>query len=190
MVVNEIFPNEDIITQWIRAPADGFHWQTIDENIAGLNTIDYICVIGTNLSKIDQFHMTTLSVGEVTQIKVWAYCFAYHSTDYIDIRTNWDTTWRNILQGGPTQDWYSHTYAGISKNQAELDILEIGLRGRTGSGGLVNLVDVRAMFVEVTYSVPPTGPSGIAKVYGIPSADIAKKYGVNWSDIAKIYGIE
>ena len=188
----ELVPDSDIFVQWVQIPDPGDHFEAINEAHGAPNDADMITA-GVD-SIIDEFGLTTDTIdGNITQVVVWT---RHQEVSDAEIHTEVDFYDGNAWQGyqelpyvfvGWT--WTAKTFAGLDMDQTDVNNAKIRFRSDTG------IPKAQTQSVSCTYVVitsvpaPPSGPAGIAKVYGIESGSIAKKYGVAWSNIKEIYGI-
>ena len=191
MVTEIVRPDDDVVNTWTYGD-----WDRINDDVTQPTPGDGFTLIADYLDDSEVYECSCVNpivvTGVITSIVLWIY-------GHLDTTSGEpDQPSLNIYADGgylgektatlnnDEDTWTFYTWSGL--NLSTGDDLKIWIQAgnipgtKEAQSGL--LFDVIYLFLTA-----PTGPAGIAKVYGIESGSIAKKYGVNWSDIAKIYGI-
>ena len=153
--VQIIRPNDDKTTQWNRQPASGTHASKIDSDVvqpAAGNITTWIAAGAGQSAGVDEIYFSSiLGVSNVSAVKVWLYAEEFLGTEgnvVVDVYLGALLGSKNVAW---TTDpaWYSYSWTGLTKSQANLDGIYVKFTAPAMSG--VDGVFVYTAYIEVTY---------------------------------------
>jgi hypothetical protein len=139
--------------QWSVTGGTGTHASAINEVV--VNTSDYVDNGGTQQNK-DQYTMGDISgIGVATTVKVWVYAKCTKKDSAMDVDLYWtggSATTQHISTSSTANrwEWASTTYSGLTLGQADLNSLEVKIKGQSGG----RTYYVATLYADVTYTEP------------------------------------
>ena len=165
-------PNGDgVVASYWYQYGEGTYYGNIDDAVRQPNidsiTSDFIYLDYDHWWGEVNLYMTTLTVGSVTEIKIWAYVETALAGDYVKTNISKDgSTWvgeQTLISGSGGPAWYSVTFdlSASPWSQTDLDGLQVKLKGYSNAEEPGDIVAVYAMYAEITYTPPSVTLKGV-----------------------------
>ena len=146
------------LREW--TPSSGVdHYATIDDVViqpaTDSITAEFVYNGGTSGNE-DQYTMQTISgIGRATGVQVWVYANCTSANSAMDVNLYWtggEATREHISTNSTANiwEWASVAYTGLNLGQAELNSLEVRIKGQSGG----RTYYVATLYADVTYISP------------------------------------
>lgn len=162
MATEFLDPNGDIAANWSLDGGGPLNSDNVNKGVR-TPTVPAVNDVESNSDAIDEYSMSTETVGEVSSIKLWIYANNNDGGESAtaDIYVNGSYTGSpvdfNVAGGGFA--WYSVEFID-TYDQADIDALQVKMTQVSGGN---NRTTVRALYSEVTHG---GGASGGHKIIG------------------------